>query len=444
MILKEKERKTPINCSEIVASIPENESERPEWILIRKFTEGLPDCLFRLKFIDSLPEATAKTPKTLKFTTERFVYAQKKSGRIAPVPLCGVETLLKDEDELIEKLSERLVNEEPHINILELEETELKPEDENIFTEGLLYYKLNGEILEEMEELQEFFDRECYVIKWLYRVERSGIRKLDGTPVPQKDTGRQRVAYFYWFGKLASKKSRGSLALALRRLDKDRREHVLMEQGCQGPLFLKLFNGKMIISSSDLASSSSANNRVYIIHGSNDTNFYAEEIDNDLDDLQLRIQTSYIFVNSATKSVSQWNGKLSTKQIIKGANQIAEKIADLHNFSFSLTSSSLTNYSTIESYDWRCAPRIFRLFDHEAEQLHSLQFAKTVNFTFRQNDLKDTMLIDQSSCLWIWTEVTVTTFHLQVASKYWKSKNRSNKPATNPGRSSRTKATKWM
>uniref|UniRef100_A0A914NZG1 Gelsolin-like domain-containing protein n=1 Tax=Panagrolaimus davidi TaxID=227884 RepID=A0A914NZG1_9BILA len=130
-------RKTPINCSEIVASIPENESERPEWILIRKFTEGLPDCLFRLKFIDSLPEATAKTPKTLKFTTERFVYAQKKSGRIAPVPLCGVETLLKDEDELIEKLSERLVNEEPHINVLELEETELKPEDENIFTEGL-------------------------------------------------------------------------------------------------------------------------------------------------------------------------------------------------------------------------------------------------------------------------------------------------------------------
>uniref|UniRef100_A0A914XXZ0 HP domain-containing protein n=1 Tax=Panagrolaimus superbus TaxID=310955 RepID=A0A914XXZ0_9BILA len=429
MEFAEKLQKTPIIYSEIVASFPENNGERPEWILIRKFTEGLPDCLFRLKFIDPLPEPTAKTPKTLKFTTERFIYAQKKTGRIAPLPLCGVENLLKDEDVLIENLAERLVNEEPHVNVLELEETELRPEDENIFTEGLLYYQLNGEVLEELEELNEFLDRECYVIKWLYRVERSGIRKLDGTPVPQKDTGRQRVAYFYWFGKLATKKSRGSLALALRRLDKDRREHVLMEQGSQGHLFLNLFDGKMIISSSDLAASSSNNcdKRVYIIHGSTDTYFYAEEID-DLDDLQLRIQTSYIFVNSLTKIVSQWNGKLATKQIIKGTNQIAEKIAHLHNYS--LSSSSSINYPTTEPYEWRHAPRIFRLFDTEAEQLHSLQFAKTVNFTFRQSDLRDTLLVDQGSCLWIWTEVLVTTFHLQVASKYWKSKNRTNKPAT--------------
>lgn len=121
-----------------------------------------------------MPEPTAKTPKTLKFQTERFLYVQKKTGKIAPVPLCGVENLLKDDDELIEKLVERLVNEEPHVNVLKLEETDLRPEDDNIFTEGLLYYQLKGEVLEELEELNEFFDRECYVIKWLYRVERTG------------------------------------------------------------------------------------------------------------------------------------------------------------------------------------------------------------------------------------------------------------------------------
>ena len=124
--------------------------------------------------MDSLPEPTVKTPKTPKFSTERFILAQKKTGRIAPVPLCGLENLLKDENDLIERLAEKLIDEEPQEHVLELEETLLRPDDKNIFTEGLMFYHLNGEVLDEMEALEEFFDRECYVIKWLYRVEKNG------------------------------------------------------------------------------------------------------------------------------------------------------------------------------------------------------------------------------------------------------------------------------
>ena len=251
-----------------------------------------------------------------------------------------------------------------------------------------------------------------------------GIRKLDGTPGIQKDTGRQRVAYFYWFGKKSSKKSQGSLALAMRKLDKDRREHVLVHDGSQGLLFLNLFDGKMVISSSD---SSESDQRVYVVHGSTETYFYAEEID-DLENLQLRPQAAYIFINTSSKSVSLWSGKLVTKQIAKGANTLADKIAQLHNFSLLSTTSS--TFPAAEPFEWRHAPQIFRLFDTEGEQLHSSQFSKAVNFTFRQTDLRDTMIVDQGSCLWVWTETLVTTFHLQVASKYWKTKNRIEKPAT--------------
>ncbi|KAE9554411.1 hypothetical protein FO519_002403 [Halicephalobus sp. NKZ332] len=420
MDFAEKLKEKPLDESSLIFSDDFSEN-RPSWIVVRKFTEGLPDCIFRLKFVDPLPEPSSRTPKTPKFTTPRFVMAGKPSPKPALDP-CGLENLLKDDDEVADQLAEKLSNEEPKEHVLELEETELRPETEDVHTEGLMFFKLVGEVLEEKEEMNEFWDTDCYVVKWLYRVERRGVRKLDGTPGLQKDTGRQRTAYFYWFGSRATKKDRGACALALRKFDKDRREHVLMEQGNEIPMFLNLFEGKMVISSNEFKDNEK---RTYIVHGSRGNYFFAEEIDSD--GLLLRPQAVYIIMDTRKEEISLWKGKLVNNQVASGAAKLAEKLSDIKGFRF--VEKSNEKWSLEEPFDWRHAPRVFRLFDVEGELLQYVQYSRNVNFTVRQRDLKGTMMVDQESCLWIWTEELVSTFHLQVASKYWKLKNRREKPA---------------
>uniref|UniRef100_A0A7E4W0J6 HP domain-containing protein n=1 Tax=Panagrellus redivivus TaxID=6233 RepID=A0A7E4W0J6_PANRE len=402
---------------------------RPSWILIHKLTEGLPDILFRLKFADPLPEPTVKTPKKPRFSTPRMVFAEKRiPTNRTPLQLCGLEERLKDDAEVAEQLAERLAHESDFSeHVLELEETQLRPGDENMYTEGLAYFKLEGEQLVELDELHELVDTECYVVKWQYRVERTGIRKLDGTPVPQKDTGRQRTAYFYWFGRHSTKKAQGSCALALRRLDKDRREHVLMEQGAEVPLFLALFKGMLVISSG-IESKSASSERIWCVHGGGDDvnlAFAVETVEPDL-----RAQAAYVVVHRSKTSI--WKGGLASKHLVAAGQRLAARIA-------SLTGTILTQATplpipaskkVLNPADFRGAPVIYRLFDAAGEQLTCVQWSPAINFTFNQSDLKDTLLVDQGSRLWVWTDVRVKTFHLTVADLYWREKHRRPGPAT--------------
>lgn len=63
---------------------------------------------------------------------------------------------------------------------LVLEETVLRPEDGNVFTEGLNIYEVRGDSLGEPDQHRpemraaEFDAHKCYAIGWEYRVERTG------------------------------------------------------------------------------------------------------------------------------------------------------------------------------------------------------------------------------------------------------------------------------
>lgn len=52
---------------------------------------------------------------------------------------------------------------------------------------------------------------------------------MDGTE-REKETGRQRVAYFYWLGKKTSKTEQGLCALALRDYDESHFPHERIAQ----------------------------------------------------------------------------------------------------------------------------------------------------------------------------------------------------------------------
>lgn len=56
-----------------------------------------------------------------------------------------------------------------------LEETEIGRAAENIFTEDINYYRVDGEDkLTKLDDLNLFFTEECYIIRWDYRVEKEG------------------------------------------------------------------------------------------------------------------------------------------------------------------------------------------------------------------------------------------------------------------------------
>lgn len=63
--------------------------------------------------------------------------------------------------------------------MLILEETELERRADNVFTEGLQFMVLEGENeLRELDAMHMFASDACYVIKWEYRVERTGSFRL--------------------------------------------------------------------------------------------------------------------------------------------------------------------------------------------------------------------------------------------------------------------------
>lgn len=112
--------------------------------------------------------------------------------------------ILKDEEILIDDLAKELYSRgNPTCDMLCLDGVEMRITDENIFTESIVFHRLGTEENLEClgETLYEFCDHNCYVIEWHYRIEREGIRRLNGAPITVHDTGRQRVAYFYWLGR---------------------------------------------------------------------------------------------------------------------------------------------------------------------------------------------------------------------------------------------------
>uniref|UniRef100_A0A914DCA5 Gelsolin n=1 Tax=Acrobeloides nanus TaxID=290746 RepID=A0A914DCA5_9BILA len=263
-----------------------------------------------------------------------------------------------------------------------LEETELRSSDKNVFTEGLRYYKLVGEALEDIDELYEFFDRDCYVIEWKYRVERIGIRKLDGTPGRDHETGRQRVAFFYWLGRNTTKKEQGLCALALRNRDKNRHVHIRIEQGSEPPLLVSLFSGKFIISTAENVNTSGR--RLYLVRGSSQDLCLAEEL---IDQpIELREQAAYITLHN--KSVQIWRGALCSKDILNGARRIADHMARLRSSKVDVVQMDLMqSYTCLKPYKWTRAPRIFRIYETEGDEVQSVHWNKKANFTFQQDDL---------------------------------------------------------
>ncbi|VDM98642.1 unnamed protein product [Thelazia callipaeda] len=376
---------------------------RPDWCIVVKLIQGLHDSLFQHKFYN-----WQVVPwHNINCTT-------KCKQKITSSPIS-----LQSEEEEAHNLGRNLacqVVEEP---VLIFEETMLSRNCSNIFTENIRYFIMEGEKkLREMNDLWILENNRCYVVKWEYRIERGGVRKLDGSE-REKETGRPRVAYFYWLGKKSSKTEQGLCALALRDYDKEHFPHERILQHYEPPLFLRLFKGVMVIRGEGsgiflVYSSSSHPEESFIEELSSPVIYRSHAVYIILTDDRITILkglNSYANLKSAAQRFAE-NIKLHFKLFLQFTSEPTIIHCDL---------SKDGNYSVIEADNWEKPPRLFRLYEKYAEELICANWDPLLPFSFRQESFRDNIMVDQGNRLWLWSNKMITTFVLRVADAYWSS-----------------------
>uniref|UniRef100_F1KTD5 Supervillin n=1 Tax=Ascaris suum TaxID=6253 RepID=F1KTD5_ASCSU len=376
---------------------------RPSWCVLMKMAQGLGDALFRHKFHD------------WKTSTVRL------SNRWEMRPPKRDMLNVMEEEAMAVELGRSLAANCPKESVLILEETELERRADNVFTEGLQFMVLEGENeLRELDAMHMFASDACYVIKWEYRVERTGIHKLDGGK-REHDTGRRRIAYFFWLGSNTTKKQQGLCALALRDLDRDRHPHERVLQNQEPPLFLQFFNGSMIVTGTGT--------NVFVVLGSSlPSEYRMVELS---EPIVFRSHGVYVIVRD---TVTVWYGARS-KEIWRNAGlHLAKHILDVRDAYFENLNESdevievseedgAFNIPVISADNWEQAPRLIRLYETDGKDVTCQQWDTQLPFSFTQRDLKDTMLVDQGTKLWLWTEDVASTYALRVVNSYWRGRN---------------------
>ncbi|CAJ0944616.1 unnamed protein product, partial [Mesorhabditis belari] len=241
--------KCGLGCSEIFGC--DMSVKRPEWVIVRRVFQGVQDVLFASKFAD---------------------WETSEMKNLFKTPISTKQIPRRDPEQDAIDLAEKIKSFEHQLPVLVLEDYEFERQTKDVITEDIAFWVLQGEELEKIEKTNVLWSDECYVVRWQYRIQLSGVRRLkDGSEV-ERETGRQRIAYFYWLGKWTSPKLQGLCALKLSHMDKEKSPHIRQEQGAEHPVFLELFEGKLLIRDRNL------NDHLFVIRGSLSSETTLEQI----------------------------------------------------------------------------------------------------------------------------------------------------------------------
>jgi supervillin len=201
----------------------------------------------------------------------------------------------------------------------------------DILTEHVSVHKLmDGQLVEcDRAEFGHLSTRFTYLIKWKYKVNAVGFRTLKGD-LSQHHlvTGRDRYALFFWQGACASSSEKGASALLSRDLagasaieslaaslgsvdgggdSKRLIPHVQVFQFKEMPAFCGLFSGRMCVLSDGSGTDDNSVWRMFELRGEVDREAHLIEIEHVAFE-SLRTKTSFLFVNSAERSLIVWHG----------------------------------------------------------------------------------------------------------------------------------------
>ncbi|KJH53244.1 villin headpiece domain protein [Dictyocaulus viviparus] len=375
---------------------------RAPWILYLRVHQGVQNCLFAAKFSDW----------------------QTKELNIYGTPKPFQQPILQhypDEKTHARLLADVILNMTHPKPSEVLEDQEITRDMENVVTENMKFWQLIGEELEPIHQTNIFVDNCCYVIRWQYRIQTTGVRRLRSGQLSEKETGRERMAFFYWLGAKTSPKQQGLCAVRLSYMDKEKHPHIRVTNSSESPLFLSLFQGKFII-----RRSAQSAYRTFLVGGCSPAESYALEVD---PAAALRSHAVYLRVHPRAIIVTA--GSRTESVMVKIGLILAECVlASKHMFN--LANSTQIRHEVEgddKSIKWITAigrtktPRFYRIFDCRAEEILSAQYHQYCSFPIAQTALLDTVLVDVGEHLWIWSERTPTTFVLRVAEYFWKNRS---------------------
>ncbi|CAI2307322.1 unnamed protein product [Caenorhabditis sp. 36 PRJEB53466] len=384
------------------------EERRPEWTLFRKIHQGVLDTLFKAKFAD-WPEnhevLTTCRPRPL-FSTKKSEMKTYEDVKVA------------NQDEEVEELVRRMLAEPEMEPIMMLEDQEIDRRMHDVITEDKSLWILRGEILKSIEFTEQFDSTRCYVLRWKYRIQKSGVRRIRTGKEEERETGRSRIAFFYWLGEHTSPKQHGLCALRIKNIDRDNSPRIRVADGNEPALFLALFEGKFQVSR-DLAEDKPL--RVFVVIGANAEETSLREVV-DLE-VKLRSHASYIEMKNSIPNIV-CGSNCSPEQVrfvLTHAENLLQKAGHSGKAAVEVE-GDVEERKWIHSTGRKRAMRVWRIFENEAESTNHLSGHKDCAFTFSQQILTETILIDVGEALWLWSEDVITTFALKVANKYWENR----------------------
>ncbi|VDN82760.1 unnamed protein product [Brugia pahangi] len=262
------------------------------------------------------------------------------------------------EEENAWNLGRNLVARPMEKSVLFLEEKELYRNSRNVFTENVRYFVLEGEkTLNEMDELWILKDDRCYIVKWEYRIE--------------------RIVFLF-------------LLTGIRKLDGTEREKETGRLRVTyfywlGKKTTKTEQGLCALVLRDFDRAHFPHKRIAQGVGSNETSKIA------VMNFARKIKMNYSVFEQF----------------------ISEPVIDRCQL------TGTEDYAVIEADHWIKPPRLFRLFEKNGEELLPANWNSSLPFSFQQDSFRDTIIVDQTNRLWVWSDKTVSTFALRVANAYW-------------------------
>ncbi|KAL3082935.1 hypothetical protein niasHS_010737 [Heterodera schachtii] len=373
-------------------------SSTMEWTILRRISEGIVDTLFKYKF-SNWPN-NSKRRKSL----------SQRPKSVSSVP-CEAKSIAKisSEKSLIRETAAKMSEQSPNgSGELRLEDNILRPDEKNVFTEALRIYESVGEQLKEKGQrrkgLVEFEADKCYVIEWEYRIERTGIRKLDGSAAAQRECGRRRKCFFYWLGPRSTPAEQSRCALALREKDTELCEHIRVEAGKEAPMLLHILDGLIVWGTGS---------NVLCVIGSSGNCYLAQEMR-----FPVKFRSQGIYLRICDGSIECLRGEQCPDALLESSKALAKKIAEAEGLKWTGEVAHLGE-DIAKPREWTKAPKMFRFRDNEFWEMNTAH--PQANFTFTQKELRDCVVVDQGKHLWLWAdnEQPIATFVLKVAFLYW-------------------------
>uniref|UniRef100_A0A183C716 HP domain-containing protein n=1 Tax=Globodera pallida TaxID=36090 RepID=A0A183C716_GLOPA len=346
------------------------------------------------------------------FISEIYVWVGSNANKSLVENAVNFAQSLKDcplveKNASVKETAQRMTSQNSAGAELRLEDNILRPEDKNVFTERLRIFGVVGESLKETDQpisLVEFKADKCYVIEWEYRVERTGIRKLDGSVAERRECGRRRKCFFYWLGPDSTIADQSHCALTLRERDTERCEHIRVEAGKEAPMLLHLLGGLVVWGTGS---------GILCIIGSSGHCYVAQEMHS-----AIKYRSQGVYLRILDGLIECLGGDDCPDALLQSAQRLANKLADLKGLKAAKKVIGLRE-NVAAPIKWTKAPKMFRFYENELWEMSCAH--PKANFTFCQRELRDCVVVDQGSRLWIWTEsdLLVPTFVLKVAFFYW-------------------------